>query len=213
MMKYLVPILLFLVACAEKENEVLDLNDIQAQSKHYKEGNVKSDTLDSADFDFPLNLNLQMLAEVGLHCQDKAISDTLLFPDRFSPIHLSKFSYQTKDESVNFTQYNFKDSVKTQNVFLNWTNCFGLKCNTIRIGETKNLQKNGFLMLVNDTCIVYISSNSTEEKKKWMNYFTTPKDIHWRYVLNQSKQGKVKWQSYTDNAFITIEPIIRNEEI
>ena len=212
MIKYFLPIVIILSSCTEKENEVLDLNDIQAQSENYKEGKEKTNSIDSSTFDFPLNLDLRLLSESGVNCQDKAISDTLLFPDRFSPIHLSKFSYQTKDESVNFTQYNFKDSVKTQNVFLNWTNCFGLKCNSIRIGETKNLQKNGFLMLVNDTCIVYISINSAEEKKKWMNYFTTPKDIHWRYILNQSKQGKVKWQSYTDNAFITIEPIIRNEE-
>lgn len=213
MIKYLLPFLILFVACNSNEKEVLDLNDIQAQSENYKEGTTNNVSIDSTSFDFQMNLDLTLLSESGINCQDKTKSDTLLFPDRFSPIHSSKFIYQSNDESINFTQFNFKDSINTQNVFLNWTNCFGSKCSSIRIGESKNLQKNGFLMLVNDTCIVYISSNSSEEKKKWMNYFTSPKDIQWKYILNQSKQGKVKWQSFSEKAFTNIDPIVQNLEI
>lgn len=203
--------ILLLVGCKDSGTEAMDLNDIQAQSENYKEGAVKKDSTTETVIDIPLNLNLDLLSEIGINCQKISLSDTLLFPDRFSPIHLNKFNYTTENKPINFSKFNFKDSNKTTNVFLNWTNCFGQNCKSIRIGESKNLQKNGFLMMVNDTCIVYISTNSSSEKKNWIKYFTHEKDIQWKYILDQNKQGKVKWQNYIDNSFSVIEAITERE--
>lgn len=208
---YTLILIVLLVGCKDSNKEAIDLNDIQAQSENYKEGEVKKDSTTETIIDIPLDLNVSVLAEIGINCQNRSLTDTLLFPDRFSPISLSKFNYNTNNELINFSKFNFKDSNKTYNVFLNWSNCFGLNCKSIRIGENINLQKNGFLMMVNDTCIVYVSTNSSSEKKNWIKYFTHEKDIQWKYILDQNKQGKVKWQSYYDNSFSVIEPITARE--
>jgi len=60
-------------------------------------------------------------------------------------------------------------------------------------------------MLANDTSIVYVASNSSAEQKKWISYFTKEKDVQWRYILTQSKGGKVKWNTFKQNKLTPIE--------
>lgn len=204
-------IVMITVACQSTKKEVLDLNDIMPASENYKEGEITGDSAAIKKDEFVTNLNFELLSKMKISCDNKFSSDTLLFPDRFSPITLTKFNYLTDKETVNYSKFNFKDSSKTLNTFINWANCFGIDCSSIRIGESKNLQKNGFLMMVNDTSIIYISSNSPSEKKKWLEYYLSEKGIHWRYILDQNKYGKVKWQSYQENKLSSIEAPIKSD--
>lgn len=187
------------------------MSDVIPQSENYKEGEPKSEITEKPLVNAPINLNTTLLDKLGIHYQNHVASDTLLFPDRFSPKTLNKLLYSNDNESIVFTKYNFKDSATTFNVFINWMNCFGHSCKSIRIGENKNLQKDGFLMMVNDTSIVFITANSSSEKKKWRNYFTDKKDIRWHYILEQNKHGKVVWQSYENNTSTVVPAINRIE--
>lgn len=206
-MKYisLILIALILFSCKDDKEEVLDLNDVLPTSENYREGETGKDTSQYTIEKVKTGLNETLLSEQKIILENITSSDSLLFPDRFSPISLNKFIYSIENEQVLFSSYRFKDSVKTKNVFLNWTNCFGPKCKTLRIGESNNLQRDGFILLSNDTCVVFVASNSIAEQKKWMTYYTKEKDIQWRYILTQSKGGKVKWNTYKENKLIPIE--------
>jgi hypothetical protein len=110
-----------------------------------------------------------------------------------------RFFYSLSDDSVFYTKFNFKDSLKSKNAFFNWINCFDARCKSILPGEKKNLQKNGFLLLQNDTSIIYISSKSSNELLQWKKYYTSFDNIQWKYILSQSTNGKVKWESFGEN--------------
>ena len=206
-MKYISLIILVLIiaSCNDDKQEVVNLEDIMPTSENYKDGPKENDTSNSQLAKVNTGLDVTKLEEQKIVFNNIATSDSLLFPDRFSPIHLNKFVYSIENEQILFSSYRFKDLVKTKNVFLNWTNCFGTKCKALRIGESNNLQRDGFLLLSNDTSIIYVASNSVAEQKKWITYYTKEKDIQWRYILTQSKGGKVKWNTFRENKLAPIE--------
>ncbi len=192
-------------SCKEGKRDVVDMNDIVAKSEKYngKESKEaeKIDTLKMSDV---------FLSDLELKKSELAISkarntDTLLFPDRFKFTKKTTFLYSLNADSVLYSKWNFRDSTKTKNAFLNWTNCFGTKCNAIRIGQKANLQKDGFLLLVNDTCMIYVGTHLKSEQEKWISYYTSDKKQKWTYMLSQTKNGKVNWQSFKDKKMIPIE--------
>jgi len=201
---FLVFAVLFL-GCKENTEEVVDMTEIMPSSKDYKDGPKEDDTSNLENVTVNTGLDHSLLDEAKIELSKLAVCDTLLFPDRFSPIRLTKFTYASENETILFSSFRFKDSIKTKNVFLNWTNCFGSNCKSARIGEVVNLQKEGFLLMTNDTSIIYIGANSLAEQKKWINHYTTEKDIRWNFILSQAKGGKLIWNEYLENKMMPIE--------
>lgn len=201
--------LVLIVSCKDTKEELLNLNEIAPTSDNYKEGKKIKETEDTSVEKVETLLDQQKLEEQQLHLKSLRSTDTLLFPDRFSAQSSRRFYYSIENDSVLYSKWKFKDSLKTKNVFLNWSNCFGTRCKSASIGEKVNLQGQGFLLLSNDTCLIYIATNSSSEQKKWINYFTSEEDIQWRYILTQPKSGKVTWRSYFEEKFIELTPNIQ----
>lgn len=194
-----------LVSCSDTKEELLDLNEIAPTSDNYKEGKNINKATQLSEENVETLLDQLILNEQQLDLKSLRSTDTLLFPDRFSAQSHQRFYYSIENDSVLYSKWKFKDSLKTKNVFLNWSNCFGTNCKSAFIGEKINLQRQGFLLLSNDTCLIYIATNSSSEQKKWINYFTSEEDIQWRYILTQPKSGKVTWRTYSDNELKEIE--------
>lgn len=200
---------ILLISCNDTKEELLDLNDIAPTSDNYKEGRKLKESDHQTEIEIETLLDEIKLIEQQIDLEALRATDTLLFPDRFSAQSSQRFYYSLEKDSILYAKWKFKDSIKTKNVFLNWTNCFGVKCKSIRIGEKIKLQKDGFILLANDTCLIYIQSNSTAEQKKWINYFTADKKSKWDFLLTQSKNGVVAWKSYFEGEFIEIAPNIQ----
>lgn len=185
--------ILFCVSCNTKKEEVLDFNDLAPESENYKEGEHDIDTNLVEDNSFVSTIDADLLQKFEI-ANSFLKSDTLLFPDRFSPRFMQKFHYSTENGLVFYNEWSFKDSTKTMNVLFNWLNCFGSKCNSAMLAESKNLQSDGFLLLIRDTSICYIVSNNSTELNKWKKLATANDDLEYWYVLQQGKRGKVKWE-------------------
>lgn len=194
-----------IVSCNDTKEELLDLNKIAPTSDDYKEGKKIKGTEDTYEEKVETLLDQKKLNEQQLDLKSLRSTDTLLFPDRFSAQSSQRFYYSIENDSVLYSKWKFKDSLKTKNVFLNWSNCFGINCKSAFIGEKVNLQRQGFLLLSNDTCLIYLATNSSSEQKKWIKYFTSEDDIEWRYILTQPNSGKVTWRTYSDNELKEIE--------
>lgn len=197
---------LILVSCKTNEPEVVNLEDIAAQSK---DGDKTPNSDSSAVKEVPAitQLDVEELLKNSISLNQSKNVDTLLFLDRFSAKSALKFNYFIENDSVFYAKYNFKDSMKTKNAFFNWMNCFDARCKSIVPGENKNLQKTGFLLLQNDTSIIYISTGSQKELSNWKKHFTELKDVKWNYILNQRNSGKVTWETYSAEE---LKPFIQN---
>lgn len=187
-----------LFACRDKEQEVIDINDVIPSSENYKNGHDAEDTSEQNLPVFSPSIDPSLLVEHQLVLDGIQASDSLFFPDRFAPKNTEKFSYQSDNSTVYYNRWSFRDSIKTTNAFLNWMNCFGSTCVSANLGEAKNLQKEPFLLLVSDTSVVYITGGNSAELSKWNKLYTTKKDARFDYILKQSPRGKVSWTSSED---------------
>ena len=125
--------------------------------------------------------------------------DEDLFPDRVGPKNVEKYRLSLGDEEIIFVKWRFADSLRVSNALFNWSDCFGAKCTSIRIGEEKNLQRNAFQILANDTVLIYLESATQLDSRKWDNYFDQHGyDLDWNYRLEQARSGRVRWFNYLD---------------
>jgi len=181
-----------LVACNKAKEEVIDLNDIIAESDRYKEVDeivgVDDAIIDSTQ------LILQSFSENGIDVNSLSVVKKSLFPDRFGPEYSDKYLLENESDTIKYFNWKYTDSSKTVNAFFNWIDNFGTERKSLFIGEEKNLQKEPFLLFVGDTSLIFIEAKESLQLKKWEHYF---KKIgyngEWNYVLQQRKWGKVKW--------------------
>lgn len=201
--------IMVLFACRDKQQEVIDLNEVMPSSENYKNGHDSDDTSKQNQQVFSSSIDPAILIEHQLVLEGIEASDSLFFPDRFAPKNTEKFRYLFDNEPVYYNRWSFRDSIKTTNAFLNWMNCFGSSCVSLNLGESKNLQREPFLLLVSDTSIVYITGGHSAELLKWNKLYTSNKDAHFDYILKQSPRSKVSWASCEDGE---IQPFNLPEE-
>ena len=136
-------------------------------------------------------------ASIGLAFDSLIPLDSVFFNDRFTAIKNHKFTLYSNKTATIFTQWVFKDSTETLNAFYNWLDCFGSPCKQVVVGQNKAMQRNNFVLLLNDTSYTYITSKSKITSKKWLNYFDTLTHVHqWRFVVEQNQRGKTSWNRY-----------------
>lgn len=186
---------LFIVACSSKSEDVKDMNDIIPRSdKDYdKKDSIPSDNSDT------LKLYQELFSKVDLKLDSISVYDEDLFPDRVGPDKMEKYRMVFGDEVVILSKWKFSDSLRVSSALFNWADCFGEKCKSIRIGEEKNLQRNAFQILTNDTVLLYLESSKKIDLKKWDSYLENlGYELNWKYRLEQSNGGKVRWFNYID---------------
>lgn len=189
--------MLLLTSCEDKQEDVVDLNDIIAGSERYNEDslNVKND-IDPKD---TLALKMKYFNDNGVEVKEIIALTDNYFPDRFGPINAEKYELQSKGNTFRFIEWKFEDSTKVMNAFFNWMDCFGEKCKSIFIGEERVFQSNPFQILVNDSILVFIEGVESFDFKLWEVYYEkqgTPLD--WNYTIEQRKRGKAHWFTYIE---------------
>lgn len=195
-MKYISVFLLGIVfACSSgKEEKVKDLSDILPESERdYDQKDATDENGDDTLATYQARFSVIGALDSLLHIEDD------LFPDRVGPEKMEKYRLFLGEEEAIFARWTFKDSTLVTNALFNWFDCFGPKCEFIRIGEEKNLQVNAFQILANDTALFYIESPSKIDSKKWDKYFDeNDYELDWNYRVEQSRYGKVRWFNYID---------------
>lgn len=194
---FIVSILVFFSSCGDKENEVIDLNDIIEGSDRYNEDLTNVD--DKASEEDSLSIYLNDFKSNGIAVNELTVIDDKYFPDRLGPIATKKFEIQLNENTFRFVQWTFKDSTKVMNAFFNWIDCFGENCKSIFVGEERVFQTNPFHLLVNDSSLIFIEGIESFDFKEWENYFEQKGfTLDWNYVIEQRKRGKARWFNYIE---------------
>jgi hypothetical protein len=191
---------ILLFSCSEnKKEETVDLSEITASSNRYKEG--EADTVTKKNvilFTDSLDIKYKgILDSLKIDYSKVQKLDTILFPDRFGAKSMVKFYWKEKLDSINFMDWEFKDSLKTQNAFYNWIDCFGKNCKSIKIGDKIKIQKRSMLMLVNENHLIVIDSDLKKDCNSWLSLLKNQQfGEKWKYILYQPKKGKTSWMNF-----------------
>jgi hypothetical protein len=188
-------IIFLFAACGEKKKEVLrDMKELTPKSERdYTQQKIEK--VDTIYFGF----NSFIANELGLNVSGIKFNEAAMFPDRFEPKSTKKLILMQEADSTLFCQWSFKDSTQVKNAFYNWLDCFGEKCKSIKFGETINFQKDNFVILVNDSCLTYITSIKKIQQDFWLQFFDkTEATKNWKIVIYQSSRSKATWFKVVD---------------
>jgi hypothetical protein len=198
---YYFPILfLILLSCSNnKKEETVDLSDITSSSERYKEGKTEvKKKKKEVNFIDTLDVRFKGILD-SLKINDSVVRklNIVSFPDRFGAKSVTKFYWKEKKDSVNLLAWEFTDSLKTENAFYNWIDCFGENCKSIKIGDKIKIQKRGLLILVNDKHLLVVDTNSKIDLEKWINLIRDQQfGDNWKYIVYQPQKGKSTWMNY-----------------
>ena len=199
----------FLFSCSnKKKDETVDLSDITTSSERYKEGKVevKKDKKIKVSFTDTLDVHFIGILD-SLNINDSVVRklDIVSFPDRFGAKSITKFYWKEITDSINFIDWEFTDSLKTENAFYNWIDCFGENCRSIKIGDKVKIQKRGLLVLVNEKHLIVIDSDKKIDYLKWVSLLKNQLfGENWKYIVFQPKKGKAVWMNYKNEVFTEI---------
>lgn len=183
---------LFYSCTSDRKDEVLNMNDLTPQARQTKQ--TEKDTSE-AEIDF--GFSIPMADSSGITVMEMDFMKQPMFPDRFMPDSILKLKLDLKEDKLFFGQWIFADSLKTRNALFNWLDCFGANCNAIKYLSESRFQNEAMLLFVNDTSIIYLSSKSNLDEKKWQHYLELKYGIDlWKTVIVQSNGKKAKWYSY-----------------
>ena len=191
----------FLFSCSNnKKEETVDLSEITSSSERYKEGKseVKKKKEKELNFIDTLDVRFKGILD-SLKINDSVVRklDIVLFPDRFGAKSITKFYWKEKKDSINLLDWEFSDSLKTENAFYNWIDCFGENCKSIKIGDKIKIQKRGLLILVNDKHLLVIDATSKIDCESWIKLVGSQKfGDTWKYIVYQPQKGKSTWMNY-----------------
>jgi hypothetical protein len=134
------------------------------------------------------------------------LSNTEAHPiDRFGYSSFSKLNFSLKSmvnsnhkESASLYYYSFADSVKTQNAFYNWLDCFGDNCESIQLEKNLDeIQSGAAFALVYDTTIVAAEYNCDDKvfsKKSFQDSLLSKFGKSYKYRLEVTCSGKLEWK-------------------
>ena len=190
-----------LFSCSNnKKEETVDLSEITSSSERYKEGKseVKKKKEKELTFIDTLDVRFKGILD-SLKINDSVVRklDIVLFPDRFGAKSITKFYWKEKKDSINLLDWEFSDSLKTENAFYNWIDCFGENCKSIKIGDKIKIQKRGLLILVNDRHLLVLDANSKIDCESWIKLVGSQRfGDTWKYIVYQPQKGKSTWMNY-----------------
>jgi hypothetical protein len=192
--KVLIPIyVILLFSCSgENKEKVLNMSDLTPQSK--RDTTEFQKEKDTAKFSL---FNLSLADSCGIRIQEYSEEKDPMFPDRFMPKSKFKLNLHAQERSLLMGQWIYPDSLKTMNAYFNWLDCFGPECKAIKLGEEVNMQSEGLLFFINDTSIMYFTSNSKLELNNWQQYLEKQYRIdQWDLVVWQQPRKKAVWMRY-----------------
>lgn len=199
-MRYLFIILLVVVAsCKEKKEEAIDLQDIiDYQSDSGGEQGMVEDE-DSTQ------VLIDLFNSYGIETDQVLPVSKTMFPDRFGPDTTITYELSNDGSDYFYHRLIFGDSAKTMNAFYNWIDCFGEKCRSFYLGEEKNFQKPGFVLLIGEHDLVYIE-NSPQDADNWISFHDSLGfGDAWYMIIEQKEGSRAHWYTIEDGKKIKFE--------
>jgi hypothetical protein len=189
--------LLALFSCKNQKEEVLDFNELSPDSKN--DFSEKADGEKEKNLFFADSLSdFTKLIIDSLDFDKKQIAkiDTLFFPDRFGASSSEKWYLKTEKDSLVFYHWNFKDSIKTFNTFYNWLDCYGPKCQSIRVGDKVSFSKRSACFFLENKDLYYVESSKMFDFEYFTKLFDEEeKGKKFKFVVIQKARKKAEWFS------------------
>ena len=184
-----------LTSCGSEVNELRDMSDIIPTA----DGDYSSDTSGVKPITDSLVFLQEQFEGLGISFDSITKVSTRVIADRFGHADEIKYSLIGDGQALNIYRWNYKDSARVTNAMFNWIDCFGERCKSIMVGESKNLQSNAFHLYANDECMIFLESDHAIKTRSVEKYLESvdPKR-EWNYVLEQSRSGKVRWYQFED---------------
>ena len=189
----------------EQKVELVSINDLMGDSTEQIDNNidVQKDTLPE------LSTNIQKLIYSLQPDYDTIfLNDTHIF-DRFGFNSSYKLQFVGKNKvpygkssmvtpKANLFVYNFSDSVKLNNAFYNWLDCFGSDCQAVKLNEDIDAVKTPpSFTLVYDTTIVMIEYPCEHQQNNWRAFKDSvikKYGSNYRYRIDVDCGGPLKWK-------------------
>lgn len=191
-------LVLSLLSCSNKKEEVVTFDDITMSSERYKEGQTTNDMTSTIPTDYEqLTKFSKTLVDSLVYEKEKIfLLDTILFSDRFGAKKTEKWYYKTEKDSLVFMHWEFKDSIKAQNTFYNWLDCYGPSCKSIMIGQEVKFSKRCLSFLLQNNHLFSIESNAKQDVELYLNLFDNLNwNKNWKYIMIQAPRKKGLWFS------------------
>ena len=191
-------LVLLIASCIDPKEELVDFNDIAPQSENYNEDDTERDVEHQGDTLLKVK---GIFTNGGIKVDELFPLKSSLFPDRFGPERTEKYLLISGSDSIHFQRWVYQDSVKTFNAFYNWIDCFTSKCKSYYVNENANMQKKAFKILVNDTVLCFIESNSTIDYNAWDIFYDSLsyERSAWDFIIEQRKRGIAKWYIFDED--------------
>lgn len=182
---------LMLNSCKNSSDEKLeDLEELMPQSKrNYSKDTttIKTDTfLDSIQSGF--SSLLKSYVDSSTH----ELLERSFYVDRFGPKESYKIQTITDSSSSILACWTFDDSIKTQNAFYNWLDCFGSNCKEMKVGKRVLIRENSGEIWIKDTLMIFWQSENSSlpiyQKDLIENFMPDTLKFHLKWKKNSSTQ-------------------------
>lgn len=192
---YFFSCILISTSCSSNKEEKIIAAEKVIPTSDYESSVSDSIIIPAQDYGF----NKDTAALYKLNYDSIYLNENAFFPERFNPTKSKKLILKSGIDSTLWYHWTFKDSIKTNNAFYNWLDCFDKNCKSVKLYEKKNLQKDNFILFISDTSITYVSSNAMVSKSAWLNYYNNHLGISdWKLIIFQKKNGKADWTNIKD---------------
>jgi hypothetical protein len=189
-------LVLSLLSCSNKKEEVVSFDDISKSSDRYKEGHTKKDSIARLPktYDLLSHFSKTWVDSLAFEKENIYFLDTTIFSDRFGAKKTEKWYFKSEKDSLVFMHWEFKDSIKAQNSFFNWLDCFGPSCKSIMIGQEVKLSKRSLTFLLQNNHLFSIESNAQQDVERYLNLFDNLRwNKTWKYIMIQAPRKKGTW--------------------
>ncbi|WP_107037730.1 hypothetical protein [Brumimicrobium mesophilum] len=191
----LVSLFLLWSSCSDDtEYEIVNSDEILPQSQGtytYEEDSIELDEVELSSTQRTLS---QIFSTIDFDSENILKEREILFmPNRLGFTDKEEIYFTNDSIPYHFIEWVFEDSLKTVNAFYNWMDCFGNKCNSVRINEEINANKEAFVIWISNNKISYLSSTKTIKRRIYQDVLLNNEEKKWNYILQQAPRGKINW--------------------
>ena len=188
-------------ACqSNKKNEIIEIvsmDDLMGDSKDYKKDSTITDTIQNLTHNSKVShliFDLAQSFDSTTHNQPHPF-------DRYGFNSKEKITFIAKNNpkpaKIEFYTYNFSDSIKLNNAFYNWLDCFDDNCIVVKVKEDiQGLNSTPCNIFIYDTSFVYvkfIENITTKSQKTILSKINQQYGTKYRYNIEINKKGKLSW--------------------
>jgi len=206
---YLLFSLLILYSCGSKKEqkiELVSMDDLMGDSTEQIETQVDEVPNDTIPV---LSTKIAKLIYALQPTYDTAFTNKVHIFDRFGYNSSYKMAFVGKKEvpygkstmvvpKADLFVYNFSDSVKLNNAFYNWLDCFGSDCQEVKLNEDiKAVKTPPSFTLVYDTTIVILEYPCEHIQNDWKSFkdsLVKKYGNDYRYRIDVGCGGPLKWK-------------------